>query len=148
MTSDQSSDKLRVLFLCTGNSARSQMAEAWLRHLGSDHFDAHSAGLEPKGIHPLTKIVLEEAGLDMQGQYSKGLSVYLGKTSFAYLVTVCGNAEARCPYFPGVGSRQHWPFNDPAACRGTDAEQLAEFRRVRDQIAERIRCWLKELAES
>ena len=97
-------NKTRVLFLCTGNSARSQMAEAFLRLHGGDRFEAHSAGLEPKGINPYTRRVLAEVGIDMAGQTSKDLTVYLGKTHFGYLITVCSNAEARCPIFPGVAS--------------------------------------------
>jgi arsenate reductase len=136
-------EKTRVLFLCTGNSARSQMAEALLRHYGGDRFEAYSAGLEPKGIHPLTIQVLEELGLDISNQYSINLSAYLGKVHFGYLITVCSNAEERCPIFPGASVRLHWPFDDPVAFQGTEAERLAEFRRVRDQIAARIQAWLQ-----
>lgn len=137
-------DKTRVLFLCTGNSARSQMAEAFLRKHGSDRFEAHSAGLEPKGINPYTRRVLEEVGIDMAGHSSKDLNIYLGKMHFGYLITVCGNAEERCPIFPGVGVRLHWPFEDPAAFAGSDDEKLAKFREVRDQIEMRILAWLEE----
>ena len=135
-------NKPRVLFLCTGNSARSQMAEALLRHLGRDQFEVHSAGLEPKGIHPLTIRALEEIGLDVSQQTSKALSTYLGKTHFAYLITVCSSAEEKCPIFPGMGTRLHWPFDDPAAAGGSEEERLAVFRRVRDEIADRLRIWL------
>lgn len=138
-------NKTRVLFLCTGNSARSQMAEAFLRKHGGDRFEAHSAGLEPKGINPYTRQVLEEAGMDLAGHSSKDLDAYLGKLHFGYLITVCGNAEARCPVFPGMGVRLHWPFEDPAAFEGSDAEKLAKFRSVRDQIEARILAWLKGL---
>jgi arsenate reductase len=139
-------NKTRVLFLCTGNSARSQMAEAFLRFYGGDRFEAHSAGLEPKGINPYTRRVLAEVGLDMAGQSSKDLTVYLGKTHFGYLITVCSNAEARCPVFPGVATRLHWPYDDPAAAEGSDEEKLAAFRRVRDAIEARILAWLDEAA--
>ena len=139
-------NKIRVLFLCTGNSARSQMAEAFLRFYGGDRFEAHSAGLEPKGINPYTRRVLAEVGLDMSGQSSKDLTVYLGKTHFGYLITVCSNAEARCPIFPGVANRLYWPFDDPAAVEGTDEEKLAAFRRVRDAIEIRILAWLDTVA--
>ena len=135
-------NKPRVLFLCTGNSARSQMAEALLRHLGRDQFEVHSAGLEPKGIHPLTIRALEEIGLDVSQQTSKALTTYLGKTHFAYLITVCSSAEEKCPIFPGMGTRLHWPFDDPAAAEGSEEERLAVFRRVRDEIADRLRIWL------
>lgn len=137
-------DKTRVLFLCTGNSARSQIAEAFLRKYAGDRFEAHSAGLEPKGINPYTRRVLAEIGMDMADHSSKDLSVYLGKLHFGYLITVCSNAEERCPIFPGVGVRLHWPFEDPAAFEGSDDEKLAKFREVRDQIEARIRAWLEE----
>ncbi len=136
-------DKTRVLFLCTGNSARSQMAEAFLRQLACDRFEVYSAGLEPKGIHPLTRQVLAEVGLDISGQTSKEIGQFLGKIHFGYLITVCSNAEARCPIFPGMGFRLHWPFDDPATITGSEAEQLAGFRRVRDEIAARIQAWLQ-----
>ncbi len=137
-------NKTRVLFLCTGNSARSQMAEAFLRLHGGERFEAHSAGLEPKGINPYTRRVLAEAGVDMSGQSSKDLTVYLGKTHFGYLITVCSNAEARCPIFPGVATRLYWPFDDPAAVEGTDEDKLTAFRRVRDALETRILDWLHE----
>jgi arsenate reductase len=135
-------DKTRVLFLCTGNSARSQMAEAFLRQLAGDRFEVFSAGLEPKGIHPYTRQVLAEAGLDISGQTSKDVAQFLGRVHFGYLITVCSNAEARCPIFPGVSVRLHWPFDDPAAAEGSEAERLACFRRVRDEIKAVIVAWL------
>ncbi len=137
-------EKTRVLFLCTGNSARSQMAEAFLRKHGGHRFEAYSAGLEPKGINPYTRRVLAEVGIDMAGQSSKDLNTYLGKLHFGYLITVCSNAEERCPVFPGMGIRLHWPFEDPAAVEGSDEEKLAKFREVRDQIEARILEWLSE----
>ena len=137
--------KTRVLFLCTGNSARSQMAEAFLRHTASDRFEAYSAGLEPKGLNPFTARVMEEAGLPLTGQSSKDVREYMGKLHFGYLITVCANAEERCPTtFPGVGQRLHWAFDDPVAIEGTDEDKLAKFRQVRDQIDRRIRAWLAE----
>lgn len=141
-------NKPRVLFLCTANSARSQMAEALFRHQAGDRFEAHSAGLEPKEINPYTRLVLEEWGLDLSAQYSKGIRTYLGKMLFAYLVTVCADAEDKCPTtFPGVAKRLHWAFDDPAALEGTHEEMLAEFRRVRDEIDARIKSWAVELQE-
>lgn len=137
-------DKTRVLFLCTGNSARSQMAEAFLRKHGGDRFEAHSAGLEPKGINPYTRRALGEVGIDMAGHSSKDLDAYLGKLHFGYLITVCSNAEARCPIFPGIGMRLHWPFEDPAAAEGSDEAVLSKFRAVRDQIEARILAWLRD----
>ena len=140
-------DKLRVLFLCTGNSCRSQMAEAFLRHYAGDCFEPHSAGLEPKAIHPLTRQVLAEQGIDMTGQVSKGVRVYLGRTLFTYLVTVCADAEAKCPTtFLGVSKRLHWAFDDPAAFDGTEAEKLQKFREVRDQISRQIQAFVAETA--
>lgn len=140
--------KPRVLFLCTANSARSQMAEAFVRHYADDRLEPHSAGLEPKDIHPYTRLVLEELGFDLSAQYSKGVRTYLGKTLFTYLVTVCADAEAKCPTtFLGVSKRLHWAFDDPAAVEGSHEEKLAEFRRVRDEIGEKIQAWVAELPE-
>jgi len=138
-------NKTKVLFLCTGNSARSQMAEALLRHYAGDHFEAYSAGLEPQGIHPLTTRVMAEIGLPLTGQYAKDIREYLGRVHFGYLITVCADAEARCPsVFPGLGQRLHWAFEDPAAFVGSEEARLQKFRQVRDQIDQRIRDWLAE----
>jgi arsenate reductase len=137
-------DKPKVLFLCTGNSARSQMAEAFLRKYANDRFEVFSAGLEPKGIHPLTVRVMQEKGISLEGQTSKPLSVYMGKVNFDWLVTVCDNADKNCPFFPGIGSRLHWPFEDPAALVGSEEEQLTKFRLVRDAIELKINNWLAE----
>jgi arsenate reductase len=134
----------KVLFLCTGNSARSQMAEAFLRRYAGDHFEVYSAGLEPKPVNPYTVSVMNEAGIDISRQTSKDVFQYLGRVSFGYIITVCSNAEARCPIFPGISFRYYWPFDDPAAVDGTDDEKLAKFREVRDQIDQRIRSWLVE----
>ena len=136
-------DKKRVIFLCTGNSARSQMAEAFLRKFGGDQFEAYSAGLEPKGLNPYTVRVMNEVGIDVSGQRSKGVGEYLGKVLFQYLITVCDNAEKNCPtVWPGVNQRMHWSFEDPAAFEGTDEAKLAKFREVRDQIEKRIEEWV------
>jgi arsenate reductase len=137
--------KTKVLFLCTGNSVRSQMAEAFLRKYSEDEFEAYSAGLEPKGINPYTKRVMEEAGVSLSGQYSKHVKEYMGKVHFGYLITLCHEAEKNCPtVFPGVGQRLHWSFEDPSAFVGSDDEKLAKFREVRDQIDQRIQSWLAE----
>jgi arsenate reductase len=138
-------NKARVLFLCTGNSARSQMAEALLRKYAGDHFEVYSAGLEPKGLNPYTVKVLEEIGVDTSQHYSKTLDTFMGKVHFGYLITVCSNAEENCPIFPGMGVRLHWPFEDPAAFVGSEEETLQKFREVRDQIDARVRQWLKEM---
>ena len=136
-------NKIRVLFICTHNSARSQMAEAFLRKYGADRFAAYSAGLEPQGIHPLTERVMSEIGVSLAGQYSKDVAEYMGKLHFGYLITVCGNAEKNCPaVFPGVGQRMHWAFDDPAAFEGTDEDKLQKFREIRDQIDRQIQKWL------
>lgn len=131
--------KPKILFLCTGNSARSQMAEAWLRSLGSDRFEAYSAGTDPKPVNPLTIEVLREAGLDIHEQTSKHFKQYFGHVVFHTLITVCAEADAACPVnFPGVQKRLHWKFDDPAAATGTREEKLAVFRRVRDEIKARV----------
>ena len=137
--------KQRVLFLCTGNSARSQMAEAFLRRAAGDIFEVHSAGLEPKGVHPLTVKVMSEAGIDISDQASKGIETYLAKTLFQYLITVCDDADQNCPtVWPGVSSRLHWSFEDPAKFEGNEEQKLGKFREVRDLIEERIRHWVLE----
>jgi arsenate reductase len=137
--------KANVLFLCMGNSARSQMAEAFLRHYASDHFEAYSAGMEPKPLNPLTVQVMEEIGIDMSQARSKGIREYLGHKNFGYLIVVCSDAEEKCPVmFVNVFKRMFWPFEDPARFEGSEAEKLAKFRQVRDQIAGRIREWLAE----
>lgn len=136
----------RVLFLCTHNSARSQMAEAFLRHYAGDRFEVFSAGLEPGVVNPYTIQVMDEIGIDMQDHSSKGLNQFLGKTHFGYLITVCDSAEQSCPIFPGMGIRLHWSFEDPSSFNGTDTDRLAKFRQVRDQIDARIKEWLKEIS--
>lgn len=146
LSSAQSEPKKRVLFLCTGNSARSQMAEAFLRRYAGDRFEAHSAGLEPKGMNPLTIQVMAEIGYDLSGQSSKGVNVYLGKMMFQYLITVCDQAERNCPTtWPGVSHRLHWSFEDPAAYEGSDEARLAKFREVRDQIEAQISAWVARM---
>jgi arsenate reductase (thioredoxin) len=137
--------KPKVLFLCTGNSARSQMGEAMLRKYAGDRFEIHSAGLDPSVINPYTVRVLEEVGIDTSEQHAKPLSIYAGKMHFGYLITVCSKAEERCPIFPGMGLRLHWPFEDPAAFEGSDEETLAKFREVRDQIEAKVKSWLQEM---
>ncbi|MGP8213314.1 MAG: arsenate reductase ArsC [Syntrophobacteraceae bacterium] len=134
--------KTKVIFLCTGNTARSQMAEAFLRKHGGDRFEVFSAGLEPSEINPLTRKVMAEIGLDLGGQYSKGFEQFLDKEDFDYVITVCGNADARCPFFPGKVVRMHWPFDDPASAEGTDEEKLGKFREIRNQIEQKIKSWL------
>ena len=136
--------KTKVLFLCTGNSARSQMAEAFLRKYAGNLFEVYSAGLLPKGINPLTIQVMEEIGFEMSQHTSKDLLQYMGKVHFGYLITVCDRAEKKCPIFPGMGLRLHWPIEDPAEFIGTEKEIIARFRAARDQIDLKIRAWLGE----
>lgn len=138
-------NKTNVLFLCTGNSARSQIGEALLRKYAGDRFDVYSAGLEPKGIHPLTEQVMREMGVALDGHSSKHVREYMGKLHFGYLITVCSDAEEKCPaVFPGISHRLHWSFEDPAAFVGSDEEKLKKFRDVRDQMDQQIRNWLAE----
>ena len=135
--------KQRILFLCTGNSARSQMAEAFLRRYGSDQFEAYSAGLEPKGINPLTVQVMQEIGIDLSNQRSKGVQEFLGKVFIHELITVCDKAEKNCPTaWPGIIKKMHWSFEDPAAFEGSKEEKLAKFREIRDQIEQKVRDWV------
>ena len=137
--------KPAVLFLCTGNSARSQMAEALLRKHAGDRFDVHSAGTEPKGVNPLTVKVLDEVGVPTEGLRSKNLTEYL-KLPVGYLIIVCGDADQSCPrIWPGVTNRLFWPFDDPAAAQGSEEVRLEAFRRTRDQIEARIKEWLAEM---
>lgn len=135
--------KASVLFVCAGNSARSQMAEAFLRRYGGDYFEVFSAGLEPNGVHPLTIRVMEEAGFDMSAHTSKPVARFLGKR-FEYVITVCSVAEKNCPVFPGVSKRLYWPFDDPTETQRTKSEQLEKFRRVRDEIAATVIDWLAQ----
>lgn len=139
--------KRNVLFLCTGNSARSQMAEGLLRHHANDQFEVHSAGIEPKGINPFSIKAMDEIGIDIRGQRSKGTKEYMGRVFFPFVITVCGHADATCPQalWAQGGVKLHWPFEDPAAVEGTDEEKLAAFREIRDQIDARIKRWLEEL---
>jgi len=132
------SPPIRVLFVCTGNSARSIMAEALLRQHGGDRFEVHSAGTEPRGINPLTLQVLSDAGIDASWARSKSVAEYLGQR-FDCVITVCAQARQVCPVFPGVHESLHWGYEDPAEATGTDEERLAVFRRVFIQMSERIR---------
>ena len=132
--------KLKVLFLCTGNSARSQMAEAFLRVYAGDQYEVYSAGIEPKDyILPDVLTAMKERGLDLSGQRSKGVEEYLGKVHFAYVITVCGDAEENCPtVFLNMGRHEHWPFDDPAKFAGGNEERLQRVREVRNQIDQRV----------
>lgn len=139
--------KKNVLFLCTGNSARSQMGEALLRHQAGDKFEVYSAGLVPKGINPFAIQAMDELGIDIRGQRSKDTKEFMGRMFFRYVITVCGNADKSCPQalWAQGGTKLHWPFDDPAAVEGTDEEKLAAFRVTRDQLDARIKLWLEAL---
>ena len=132
-----SATPIRVLFVCTGNSARSIMAEALLRHHGGDANEVYSAGTEPRGINPLTLRTLEAAGLDASWARSKSVTEFLGQP-FEYVITVCDQARQSCPVFPGVHESLHWGYEDPAAAEGTEEERLEVFRRVFIGLGQRI----------
>ena len=123
------------------------MAEGLLRELAGDRYDAYSAGLEATAVHPLAIAAMRERGIDISGQNSKNLHEYLGREHFGVLVTVCSQAEEQCPIFPGVATREHWPFEDPASAQGGDEERLAKFREVRDAIETRLKEWLRQRDE-
>ncbi len=133
----------RVLILCTGNSCRSQMAEAWLRHFGGGKLEVFSAGTRPSFVHPLAIHVMNEVGIDISSHRSKSVDEFIG-AELDYVVTVCDNAREECPYLPGAHVTLHIPFEDPAPATGPLDERLAVFRRVRDTIKEEM----KGLAES
>jgi arsenate reductase len=130
--------KKRVLFLCTGNSARSQMAEGLLRQMAGNQFDVFSAGTQPKGMHPRSVEVMNEVGIDISKQTSKNVSTYL-HDKFDYVITVCDRAKQQCPVFPGA-EPIHWGFDDPA--EAVPDRQLETFRRVRDEIRHRLGLFL------
>jgi arsenate reductase len=133
----------RVLFLCTHNSARSQMAEAFLRALAGDRFEAESAGTEATRVHPLAIRAMAEDGIDLSGHRSKTLDRFLDQP-WDYVITVCDSANERCPVFPRTARRVHWSFEDPSRANGSDEERLAVFRRVRDEIRARLCAWVAE----
>lgn len=138
-------EKPCVLFLCTGNSARSIMAEAILRDRAGDCFEVASAGLKPRTVHPMTIEALREIGLPTDGLHSKSSLLFLGKVAVRYAIIVCESADQSCPkVFPFATRRMSWPFEDPVAFEGTEFERMAKFREVRDQIADRIDEWLEK----
>jgi arsenate reductase (thioredoxin) len=133
---------IRVLFLCTHNSARSQMAEAHLRHIGGDRFEVYSAGTEATRVHPMAIKAMADIGIDIAGQRSKHLNEYLGQ-DFDYVISVCDAANESCPIFPGDPQRIHWSFRDPSSAQGTDEERQRAFDKVRDEINMRLRTWVQ-----
>lgn len=135
------SAKPTVLILCTGNSCRSHLAEGVLRAAAGDLFEVQSAGSKPAGyVHPLAIQVMREIGADISTHRSKSMTEFLS-TPIETVITVCGNADQACPIFPGQVNRHHWPFDDPAHAPGTEAEKLAVFRRVRDEIRRRFEAY-------
>lgn len=128
----------RVLVLCTGNSARSQMAEGLLRHDSGDRFEVFSAGVEPTEVRPLAIAAMREVGIDISEQRSKSVAEFANQ-EFDYVITVCDNANQQCPMFPGKSERIHWSIEDPAEAQGDEQARLAVFRRVRDDLRERLK---------
>jgi len=142
--------KPTVLFLCTGNSCRSQMAEGWLRHLAGSRFEVLSAGTNPGRVNPQAIKVMEEVGVDISRHRSKHVAEFQGRR-LHYVITVCDRAQASCPTEPRGDIRLHWSFDDPAHAQGSVPERLRVFRRVRDEISEQIQEWLRvadQLSES
>lgn len=137
-------EKIKVLFVCIHNSGRSQMGEAFLRHMAGDRFEAHSAGLEAGKLNPLVARSMAEKGIDLSGHYAKTAASYLERGErFDYVITVCDETNAeRCPLFPGAHRRIHWSFPDPSALAGGDDEKLAGIRPIRDAIEARLREWI------
>jgi len=139
-------EKMRVLFICVHNSARSQMAEAFLKKFAGDRFEAESAGLEPGVLNPLAVKAMGEVGIDISANPTRSVYELLSQGQwYGWVITVCDESQAEaCPIFPGVSRRQHWNFPDPAAFTGNEEEQLEQVRKLRDCIAEKIKEWLKE----
>ena len=135
-----------VLFVCTHNSARSQMAEGWLRHLAGDRFEVASTGVDPGTLNPLAVEAMAEVGIDISHHKCEGIKEYLGKWAVYYLIIVCDQAATTCPrIWPGSRERLHWFFDDPASVQGTHEEKMQVFRRVRDEIRAKIEEWLASL---
>ena len=133
---------IRVLFLCTHNSARSQMAEALLAQIGGERFEVVSAGTEATRVHPLAIRAMADVGIDISGARSKHLNEYLGQ-NFDYVITVCDSANESCPVFPGSPQRIHWSFADPSAAEGSENDRYRAFERVRNEITMRLRTWVQ-----
>ena len=135
------SDRKRVLFVCTGNSARSQMAEGLLRHISKGQVDAFSAGTEPQPVNPLAVRAMAEAGVDISSQRSKSVATFASE-SFDFIITVCDRARQRCPQWPGQVDYIHWSIDDPAAVEGSEEDRLKAFGRTRDELRQRITLFL------
>jgi protein-tyrosine-phosphatase len=139
--SEPGTTPVRILIVCWGNSARSILGEALFRHLGGDKVEVHSAGIEPKGVNPLSIRVLKEAGISTEGLGSKSVNDYLGQR-FDYVITVCDDARGACPVFPGVHESMHWSYPDPAKAEGTDEQRMVAFRAVLTGLGQRIHAFL------
>lgn len=139
-------EKMKVLFICVHNSARSQMAEAFLNAYGSDRFAAESAGLEPGVLNPLVVKAMAEMGFDIAAKKTRGAFDLLRRGEwYSWVITVCDESQAEaCPIFPGAGRRQHWSFPDPSAFNGSENEKMEQVRQLRDRIAAKVRMWLEE----
>lgn len=139
----------RVLFICVHNSARSQMAETYLQHFGGDRFHVESAGFEPRPINPLVIQAMGEEGFDLTAKESHSVFEYYKEGRlYDYIITVCGQEEDKCPLFPGLQKRLHWPFPDPENLEGTDEEKLAGVRTIRDAVRLKVRDWVKSLEDA
>ena len=141
MTEEKFMDLKRVLFLCTGNSARSQMAEGLLRHLAGDKFEVFSAGVRPTQLNPLAIKVMSEIGIDISKQKSKSIKEFFGQ-QFDYVITVCDNAKQTCPAFPGKYGKIHWKLEDPAEVQGSEEDKTKFFREIRNKIDNKIKKFL------
>lgn len=140
--------KGNVLFVCSHNSARSQMAEGWLRQMAGDRFQAFSAGVEPGTLNPLAVRAMAEVGIDLSGHQAQGVDQYLGRAAVHYLIVVCDKAARTCPrIWPGMRERFIWAFDDPSAAEGTDEQKLAVFRRVRDGIRAKLEAWVADSSD-
>ncbi len=139
--------KKRALFVCIHNSARSQMAEAFLNQVCPEEFEAHSAGLDPGNLNPNVVEVMKEIGIDISRNQTKAVfDMFKSGKMFAYVITVCDEASAeRCPIFPGITKRLHWSFPDPSAATGTHAQQMERVREIRDMIKRRVEQWCMEV---
>ncbi len=135
-----------VRFVCSHNSARSQMAQGWLEHLAGDRFEVYSAGVEPGTLNPLSVTAMAEVGIDISDHVAEGIDKYLGKVPIYHLIIVCDKASQTCPrIWPGARERYEWLFEDPSAATGSDDDKLVVFRRVRDEIKAKIEAWLQSL---
>src|SRR3954471_18205605 len=140
----------KTLFICVHNSARSQMAEAWLNHICGDYFEGHSAGLEPGTMNPIVVEVMKEAGIDLSQRKTQAVfDVWKSGQMFQYVITVCSEGESQgCPIFPGVTKRLHWPFPDPSKVAGSREEKLRQVRKIRDEIRRKIEEWCTTVCKS